>query len=268
MWNTAEWAPGAELHWDYASARRIPDLSHEVTILELDVIGPDETISSTTTPLPPQYSRWSENSPDSDAFYVDGLRIETLQVAGIEVRATVSDTDSYMRVDLVVINRTPNRVDLIPEKAYLQIFRPRFKELAYKSPGQLSASIRHRAAWASFLTAMSSFQTRTVRSVSHDSGSVNIAGSGGSATAAYSGSSITTTTVPDEAAQARSAAQLAEIEQRSEAALQTVRDITLRANTLFPGQRKSGAMFFQREKIHTSMVLSVPLAGRIFQFVF
>jgi hypothetical protein len=269
IWNTGEWAPGAELHWDSTAARRIPDLSHEVTIVELDLVGKDGTIlPNAPVPLPPEFSRWRENAPDSDAFYVDGLRIETLQVNGIEVRAAVSDADSYMRVDLVVVNRTPNRVDVIPEKTYLQIFQPRFKELAYKSPDQLSTSIRHRAAWASILAAMGSFRTKTITSTTYGSGSVDIVGAGGLATGTYSGSATTTTTMPDEAARAQSAAQIAAIEQRKEAAMQAVHDITLRSNTLFSGQQISGAMFFEREKNHTSMVLSVPLAGRTFQFVF
>ena len=268
LWNTTDWGPGTELHWDFTAARKMPDLSHDVTIVELEMLNKDGTTSSAPTPLPPSFSRWRENAPDSDAFYVDGLRIETLQVNGIEVRATVSDTDSYMRVDLVVFNRTPGRVDVIPEKANLQVFQPRFKELAYKSPAQLSTSIRHRAAWASILAAMGSFRTKTITSTTYGSGSVDIAGAGGFATGTYSGSSTTTTTVPDEAARAESIAQVAAIEQRRDNAIQAVRDITLRANTLFPGQQISGAMFFEREKNHTSMVLSVPLAGRTFQFIF
>jgi hypothetical protein len=115
---------------------------------------------------------------------------------------------------------------------------------------------------------MGSFRTKTITSTTYGSGSVDIVGAGGSATGTYSGSATTTTTMPDEAARAQSAAQIAAIEQRKEAAMQAVHDITLRSNTLFPGQQISGAIFFEREKNHTSMVLSVPLAGRTFQFVF
>lgn len=191
-----------------------------------------------------------------------------LKVLPAQTPVTQPRRKDTMRVDLVVVNRTPNRVDVIPQKTYLQIFQPRFKELAYKSPDQLSASIRHRAASASILAAMGSFRTKTITSTTYGSGSVDIVGAGGSATGTYSGTATTTTTMPDEAARAQSAAQIAAIEQRKETAMQAVHDITLRSNTLFPGQQISGAMFFEREKNHTSMVLSVPLAGRTFQFVF
>jgi hypothetical protein len=80
---------------------------------------------------------WCCSISRSDSGLLSGGRAERVKhaIARHHIRAAEigGTTTSRRRRGLVVVNRTSNRVDVIPDKTYLQIFQPRFKELAYKS---------------------------------------------------------------------------------------------------------------------------------------
>lgn len=276
IWNTSPVEKGASLSWNLVSRVKVASLEHDATLEEFEADDLGARITNAGQKLheeppsipPPTIIRWTANESNSDSFFVQGLQVKSLEADGIEVRAAVSEAGGYLRVDLSVVNGTSARIDLLPRKSDLFITKPKPREVAYKTPEQLSNSIRHRATWATILIAIGSARTKTITSNTYESGSIGLSGPGGSASGYYSGSATTYTTVPDESARIEGQAHMAAVAKKESAQLQAVEDIAVRANTLFPGQRITGALFFELEKKHDVVLFTLPLGDHIFQFAF
>ena len=52
LWNTAEWAPGAEVTWTKATDRKVSALTHQASLDEFQAVGPPSAASSSSIPSP------------------------------------------------------------------------------------------------------------------------------------------------------------------------------------------------------------------------
>jgi hypothetical protein len=101
------------------------------------------------------------------------------------------------------------------------------------------------------------------------SGTVNVNSSDGTyASGTYNGTSTSTTSAPDYAAQTR--ANEAIRQRNAVLAIQSsqLSDSALRSNTVPPDQTVSGCVFFERKGKATSVVLSAPIGEKVFKFPF
>ena len=213
--------------------------------------------------------RWVRGSSNSESLYKDGALVEVLREGGIEIRATLADTGAKMRVNILVVNNSPARIDVVPDQFALEITEPKLQVLKYQDPGQMAKSMARRAGWAGFGAGLGGMSTKTVSSESQTNGNVSIHDQdGNSSNGTYSGSTTTTTTVPDEQARERSRERVAEIHERTRESIAELNSMALRANTLEPGMQVEGAVFFSREKKHDRAVLTVPIGPRSYEFAF
>ena len=214
-------------------------------------------------------AKWAQGSPISDSFYRDGALVKVIRNGGIEVRASAFDTGSKMRVQILVVNNSSARVDVVPDQFTLEITQPRQQALKYQDPGQMAKSIKRRAGWSGLAAGLGEASTKTVTSESQTNGNVSVHDQDGNVSnGTYSGSATTTTTVPDQEARQRSRERVAEIHNRSRNSIAELESVALRANTLEPGTQVEGAVFFSREKKHDEVLLRIPLAALTFEFTF
>jgi hypothetical protein len=100
-------------------------------------------------------------------------------------------------------------------------------------------------------------------------GTVNVNSSDGTfATGTYNGTSTSTTSAPDYAAQARASETIRERNAMLAIQGSQLSNIALRSNTVVPSQSVSGCVFFQRKGKAANLVLSVPVGDKVFKFPF
>ncbi len=245
----------------------------------LDFVSPEQiAVTGATVPslsgLPPADTsstvRWQEGTPSSDKFFSGGLLVKTIASNGLVVSASLKDTGWKMRADIMVTNKTDQRIDVVPDMLKLDVIVPKAKSLSYQDPEELAKSIDRRTRWANAFSGMAAgLANQTATSQSSTSGSVNVYDSSGdTAHGTYSGTTTTTTTSPDHAARQRAWEQQRINSQNATSTIDYLNSIVLRRNTLMPGQNVSGAVFFSREKNHDEVVLRVPVGNTVFEFPF
>ena len=111
--------------------------------------------------------------------------------------------------------------------------------------------------------------TQQITIQTSSSGTVNANSSDGTYTnGTYNGFSTSTTSTPDYAAQARANERIRE----QNAAVASMRaglmQTSLKSNSVMPGQSIRGYVYFEREKRATTMKLTVPISGALYEFPF
>jgi hypothetical protein len=202
--------------------------------------------------------RWQSGAPNSDLIVRNGLQIAILDHEGLSVRVTLT-VQHHRQVALVgVINQTPNRVEVVPSDMTFVLLEPEEKSFPFQDPDKLAEKARNAAAFAEVLAAMLSYQR------SYTAGEIYRTPLGATFHS-------TTTTYPNVSGTALAAAG-----QAKEGEASTIERGALRENTLLPGERVSGAVFFDAPKHYDTdygkgkleTVLRVPIGHYLFQFPF
>jgi hypothetical protein len=202
--------------------------------------------------------------------FINGHKFMTLTSDGLTITASLASNDKYIRTDVSVFNGTAANIDVLPTNFGLEEVTPKQKTLAYVDPRKIMRSAQRREAWANALTAMgASMQSQQSTTTTTSSGTIDTTNSDGThSTGDYNGSSTSTTSSPDYAAQA----QASETIRQNNAAVaafntQLSRD-ALRANTVLPNSGVRGFVFFERDKKAQSVTLAIPIAGTVYKFPF
>jgi hypothetical protein len=202
--------------------------------------------------------------------FVNGRKIKILTTDGITVSVSMLDTGKYFRADIAILNTSTANFDVLPSTFTIQETAPKEKVLAYVDVGKIIHSAQRKMAWGNALTGMGAgMQRRQTTTDTTSSGTVSVNSSDGTyASGTYNGSSTSTTSAPDYAAQAR--ANEAIRQRNAVLAIQSsqLSDSALRSNTVPPGQTVSGCVFFERKGKATSVVLSAPIGEKVFKFPF
>ena len=233
--------------------------------------------SSTTTTQSSSIVRWHESSQGSDKFLKDGAVIKVLTESGVTVAVSLRDTGWKMRADIMITNNTERRFDVLPEMFTLHAVTPPngrwdpqegTKSLAYQAPEKLAKSIRRRAGWVAALSAVGgSMETQESKSVSSTEGDVRVRDkNGNSVSGTYSGTTTTTTRSPNYAARERWNEQATNAIRGFENTISYMFRITLKSNTVMPGQDVLGAVYFEREKRSREGLLRIPINNITFEF--
>jgi hypothetical protein len=202
--------------------------------------------------------------------YQGGQFVETISDSGYSISLTAHDTGKYLKVDLVVNNDHGSTVDLMPASIWAKQTEPKEKELKAQSVEKMEHSLNRRTAWANGFTGFAGGMARQQSTTdTTSSGTVSAYGSDGSyANGSYQGTSTSTTSAPDYAAQERAREQIAMNRQRAANAEQYLEGVALRANTLAPGQSTRGAVYFQRGPKNGIVQIGIPIGNTLYQFPF
>ncbi|MCX6930795.1 MAG: hypothetical protein NT154_47470, partial [Verrucomicrobia bacterium] len=166
----------------------------------------------------------------------NGRVVYTARINGLELRAALRDTGWKTSAQIVIVNGTQSRLDVVPDLFSVTIMKPKQRTLRREEPEKLAKSIRRRAAWQAVGASMGGMATKQTTSQSQTNGTVSVYGSGGSATGVYSGTTTTTQTEPDYEARRQAAENVSNIRTQRDEALAGIESVALRANTLMPGQ--------------------------------
>ena len=200
---------------------------------------------------------------------ISGMMVKYIQDNGLVVVATIVDTGRNCKVDVAVINKTSMPVDVIPSSFSLRLTQPKEKELRLLPQEKIMTSIRNRAAWENFFTALGAAgATQQSTTQTNTNGSVSIYSSGDSAYGTYHGNSTSVTTVPDEQALQAASDRIAANNAAAENVIQGINSFSLRPTTIDPGKYATGSVFFERARKMQEIVLSIPVNGRAYQFSF
>ncbi len=199
--------------------------------------------------------------------YQNGEFVQTITDGGRTISLSARDTGKYLRVDVSVKNETSAPFDVIPASIWARQVEPKKRVLKPQSAAKLEHGLERRAAWANGFTGFAGGMARQqVTTNTNTSGNVSVYGNdGSSAYGNYSGTSTSTTSVPDYAAQQRASQQIAANRQRVANAEQYLEGAVLRSNTLSAGQAAAGSVYFDRAKLG-GVDVGVPLGDAVYQF--
>lgn len=202
--------------------------------------------------------------------FVNGHKIKILTADGITVSVSMLDTGKYFRADIAVLNASSTNIDVLPAAFGLEETAPKEKLLGYVDVGKIIHSAQTRMAWANALSAAGAgMQRQQATTNTTSNGTVNVNSSDGTfATGTYNGTSTSTTSAPDYAAQARASETIRERNAMLAIQGSQLSNIALRSNTVVPSQSVSGCVFFQRKGKAANLVLSVPVGDKVFKFPF
>jgi len=200
--------------------------------------------------------------------YINGRKYETLASDKIGIVVVGDVVGKYLRADILVLNESTKSVAVLPSNFILTETSPKQKPLKYVDGDKVIRSAERRLAWGNALTAMGGNMARQqTTTTTNSSGTITAYGTA-PAFGTYSGTSTSTTSAPDYAAQARAAQT---IQMRNEAfanfANFTSRTI-LRANTVLPNQSVRGYLLFEGDKKAKAVMLSCVVGDTIYQFPF
>jgi hypothetical protein len=86
LWNTAEWAPGAEVTWTKATDRKVSALAHQASLDEFQAIAvPSPTTGTPVAPLRPKHSWQFGTVLDSQSAKTYGQTGSSTQTQGTSV---------------------------------------------------------------------------------------------------------------------------------------------------------------------------------------
>ncbi len=176
---------------------------------------------------PPTVVRWQENDTHSIEFLVQGHVVHATERNGLVVAACLDDSRREMEVLVSVVNGSKERVDVIPPSMSLAVTTIKFQALRYLDPGKV-ASKRHVPLWAQMLAGAAAGMATKQTTVTGD---INA-----------------TIREPDTAAQERIFNSLVLAQTAKAAEARQIVVTALLPNTIFPGGRISGFVYFARPK--------------------
>ena len=202
--------------------------------------------------------------------FIDGHKFKTMTSDGLTVTVSMMAIGKYIRADVTVMNGTTATVDVLPTDFECDESVPKQKKLAYVDAEKIIRSAQNRVALGNALTAMGASMSRQQSTTTTTSiGTVRATDSDGTyTTGTYHGSSVSTTSAPDPAAQARADETIRQRNAAMAALNGQLSHTILKANSISHNQSIRGIVLFERDKKAESVSLSVPVAGVSFEFPF
>jgi hypothetical protein len=202
--------------------------------------------------------------------FIDGQKYKILTTDHVVLTVGFSANKKYARVSVRVANISNVQVDVIPEQFTLSETVPKERELAFVPYQKIVRSDASRAGWANAINAFGSgMATQQVTTQSTTNGTVSATSSNGTyANGSYSGSTTSTTSVPDYAAQARANENIRRRREAIAAESQELSQSSLKANSLLPGQAVSGIVYFDFDKKAENLILRLLIDHVTYEFPF
>ena len=201
---------------------------------------------------------------------VNDFTYKTLSTSKAVVTVSIAANGKYTRLDVGITNSGQLQFDVLPTEFAIAVTAPMARVLHMVPPEKIVSSEKHHAGWANAINAMGAgMASQQATTQTNSSGTVQASSSDGAyANGSYNGTSTSTTSVPDYAAQARARENI----QRRRAALAAhaaeLEQTALRANTVEAGKAVSGFVFFESEKHGEKYVVDLPIDDVVYEFSF
>jgi hypothetical protein len=202
-------------------------------------------------------AHWHEGAPGCDQFMSDGTLVESLTVDGITVQVSLHDTGWKIRANVAIANASTHAVEIEPHEFILDNVGPHGKPLFYQDPAELAKNVTHQALWTE------SNATPTIQARSESASSANA-----TLTLSYR-TSDSRASAPNYLVQHQMAQDDAIRDQGRQTLVNTaqqIQQLALKAGAVQPNDKKSGAVWFERDKNLQRLVLRVPVEGVTFEF--
>jgi hypothetical protein len=211
-----------------------------------------------------------ESTPTCTHQYIDGKKFKILTADQVVITAYASANTKYARVDLSVLNKTTMPIDVLPQNFSISELTPKERTFAYVPFEKIVKSDEHRAGWANALNAFGAgMATKQVTTDTTSNGTVDLNSSDGTYTnGTYSGTSTSTTSVPDYAAQAQAQENIRNRNAAIAAESQVMSQAALKANSVMPNQAISGVVYFEFDKKVETLQLILPIGGITYEIPF
>jgi hypothetical protein len=202
--------------------------------------------------------------------YVDGSKYKILTTDQIVLTVSLAGNAKYARVNVMILNKSNTPVDVLPEQFSIEEITPKEKTLSYVPFGKIVKSDARRAGWANAINAFGAGMARQQATTQTAStGTVNATSSDGTYTnGTYNGTSTSTTSVPDYAAQARAQENIRRRREAIAAESQTLSQTSLKANSVLPNQTVGGFVYFDFNKKVEKVNMLIPINGITYEIPF
>jgi hypothetical protein len=219
----------------------------------------DDTLQSHSGGVLPatslHYFRWSKLSDNCSTFYKNGERYQIMTANNVAVGYHNADEGRYTVVNVVIANQSNEAVDILPDHVRLGSKSP----LDFAGSGKLTAGTAQALA---HITRGSYAPGQGYQAPEYYVSQINGSLNGSSSSSNFSGTATTIhKTGPSGLMQvmANHAARVADQTQNK-------KDSVLRANTLMPGDKIAGTLYFAKDKSPQAQNLIVTIGQDIFIF--
>jgi hypothetical protein len=197
--------------------------------------------------------KWQSVGPEFDSALLEGREVKAARFDNTTVAVLMDDSGDYLAFLVNIQNKSTHRIIVNPGSASVKIQTPSPQLLLTIPADKVAKAMEHSGRWRNVLGAFFAGMARQT--------------STGSITDQYGNQSTVTLSEPDYAAQqnARMAARGRNRVNQNSAAI--IRDIGLRANTVFPNTDLIGWVFFEKKKF-ASLTVSIFTGQAMYEFPF
>ncbi len=197
--------------------------------------------------------KWHQTGPDFDSALLEGREVKASRFEGTSIAVLMDDTGDYLAFLVSVQNKSTSRIIINPASAFVRIESPKSGLLLTIPADKVARSMEKQGRWRNMLGLF--FAGMATRS------------STGTITDEYGNRSTVTLSEPDRVAQQNAQNAIRERNIRNQTSASIIRDIGLRANTVFPNTELTGWMFFEKKKF-TSLTVGVFTGRAMYEFPF
>lgn len=222
--------------------------------------------------------RYLQGSPNCLEKFVDGNQLEIITANGVTVGAAIigktTNFAKYAQLNVKVRNDTDKPIQFLPQPPELVTLSPKITFGHLIDPNKLAENVEKsgdkKAKWIRFW-GENATQTMTSTMIGNGGmwGYPPIYSYGGAMPFVARNGNMTTmmTQVPDYAAQARALQRAANVTEQSQQTAQAIRDNSLGATTIAPGQLLEGSLYYDIPNLKNG-ILQVPVGNATFEFEF
>ncbi len=225
--------------------------------------------------------RFIEGSPNCLRKFIDGEQLEITTANGVTVGAAIASKSTsfakYAQINVKVRNETDKPIQFLGQPPQLVTLTPKVYFAHLIDPTKLAQTVEKsgdkKAKWIRFW-GENATQTMSSTMIGNGFGGGGFwgpgYGGGGWNNRNYnnnSNMSFMTTQVPDYAAQARALQKAADVTETSQRAAENIRNSSLGATTIAPGQTLEGSLYYDVPNFKNG-ILDLPIGQATFEFEF
>jgi hypothetical protein len=217
-----------------------------------------EVVEAQAAPTQPRDTvAWQPGTKHSDQVLIQGAVVRVVFLDSVVVSAWIGSNENPMPIEVMVMNRSSRRFNVIPKEFSLLTDSPTKPLLQYVSPEQIAKKIENDAAWAMVAEGIASVG-RSIGGTSTTQVQGKTTGPGG--TTQFSGTATTRDRAANDALTSGNMNAIANSAEEEKAAKLSG---AMLANTLFSGGSLTGRVHFKKDRSAKALTLCVPIEARI-----
>lgn len=213
------------------------------------------TLTVTTAGQSPTWPtvKWQPIGGDFDSALLEGREVKASRFENVSVAVLMDDSGDYLAFLVSVTNKAPHRLIVNPASAFARVETPKSELLLTIPADKVAKAMEKRGRWKNALGLF--FAGMAARTTS------------GTITDSSGNQSTVTLTEPNGAAQRSAQQTMRDRQSANRNSADIIREIGLRANTVFPNTDLIGWVFFEKKKF-TSLTIGVFTGRAMYEFPF